>query len=341
MNAAAGSAWPVVRVDYGRRGWLKQRPGIVRWILLGATVLTSPQPLVWAAEPAAVAVLFVDRSPYTEAARALEARVRESGASCELFALSTADERDARAVLERLKLQPPQVIATAGLNLTAEALRELPRSRVVFFMIPNVLDAPFIREAQTPGRLMGVTSDIAPREQIRWIRRTAPAVRKVALLCSERTRETAAALTAAGRETGLEIVAVTAQVEKFAEVTQELERRGVDGVLMIPDSQVYNAANVQHLLLWGMRSGRGVWAFSDKIVKAGALAGVYCKPEEVGREAGALASALALGRPAPGEAIRYSQRPSYGFNLHAARMLKLPVEELTRDRSVECFGGGE
>jgi len=55
-----------------------------------------------------------------------------------------------------------------------------------------------------------------------------------------------------------------------------LNKADYDSVLMVPDVQVFNAASVKRLLLWGVRQKTPVWGFSENVIKAGALAGQYC-----------------------------------------------------------------
>jgi hypothetical protein len=56
------------------------------------------------------------------------------------------------AALARLAAANPTVIATAGGTATFVALDKVPDVPVVFFMVPNVLDAGFMAEALAVGR---------------------------------------------------------------------------------------------------------------------------------------------------------------------------------------------
>src|SRR5204863_6083664 len=120
--------------------------------------------------------------------------------------------------------------------------------------------------------------------------------RRAALPPSHRTRLSAEALADAAKQRGLRVTSVSSQGDKFAETIDAIKRGKHDGVLMIPDSQIYNAASVQSVLLCGAREKLPVWGFSDKIVKAGALAGIYAAAADVGRDAATIVDEVLKGK---------------------------------------------
>jgi ABC-type uncharacterized transport system substrate-binding protein len=206
--------------------------------------------------------------------------------------------------------------------VTADALETIPEAPVVFFMMPNALDANFLHDdSRHRARVAGVTSDVAPAQQVDWIRRTQPDRNRIAVLCSTRTERTAEALEIAGRARGIEISPVHARHDRFPAAIDALNEGGFDGVVMIPDSQVYNSPNVQRLLLWGLRQKRPVWAFSDKVVKAGALAGIYSDPARVGNQAAEIAGEILRGKNPKAIGLRHPRSPGRAVNLRTAEMI--------------------
>lgn len=201
----------------------------------------------------------------------------------------TSDEA-LRAAVEQLRADPPDLVIATGTRLTQVALDAVPRVPVVFLVVPNIADAPFI-QADSPhrGRVVGVTADIDPAEQIRWIRRLTPGCERLALLHTAATRRTAALLAQAGRRAGLAVVPLEAKRARFSEALHRTEQSRMCGVLMLPDAGVYEAGTVRALLLWGLQKHKAVWTFSEKLVEAGALGGLYADPKEIGVLGAALA----------------------------------------------------
>lgn len=281
---------------------------------------------------------YYGKGPYAEAAAALAGALRDAGHSPQLNELNEQVPESVRALLERLRAAPPGVIATSGPTLTAEVLDGVPGLPVVFFMVPNARGAPFLAVGSPHvGRVAGVASDVAPADQLGWLRRVTPDCRSVALLVSERSRGTAMDLVAAGRSVGIDVVLVNARQDGFAEALEELNRRRL-GVLMLPDSQVYNSANVQGLLVWGLRNKHPVHAFSDKVVRAGALSGIYSDPADVGREAADVVNQIIQGAPPAKVGLRYPRSPRRGVNLHTAELLGVDLTPVASDRDLERFG---
>ncbi|MCG3128441.1 MAG: hypothetical protein CHACPFDD_03329 [Phycisphaerae bacterium] len=290
-----------------------------------------------AGEPARVLIISPDKPIYRDAADALNAALRQRGHATELMALRESEAAAYGAALKRAREWKPAVIATGGAALTLDVLRDVPQTPVAFFMVPNVLDAPFLADGSPERkRVAGVPSDVSPADQIAWIAATAPDVKRVCVLHGERTRRTAESLASSGRERGIEVVLIAAREDAFMEAASKVSASEAQGVVMIPDSQVYNGANIQHLLLWGIREKRAVWAFSDKAVKAGAFAGFFVEPADVGRECAEAVEELLRG-PVP-DGPRYCARIQRAINVHTASLIALSPDQASRQGGVRVFG---
>ena len=107
---------------------------------------------------------------------------------------------------------------------------------------------------------------------------------------------------------------------------------------MIPDATIYNGASIQHLLVWGIREKRAVFAFSDKIVKAGALAGILTSPADVGRKTSEVVDQIIAGKSPDDIGIVYCEQVSRAINSHTARMISAPIDEARRDKDIQILG---
>jgi ABC-type uncharacterized transport system substrate-binding protein len=280
------------------------------------------------AAAAPVAVVFEPKGPYRPAVEAAVAALRSAGHECSLIEVPAGDDTALQTALKQLADSKSTVVVTAGPTATSRALETIPDRPVVFLMVPNALDAPFLASG-SPGRqrVAGVTSDIDPTDQMDWIARTCPRAKKVGVLHSERTTKTAAALQEAGRKHNLDVTLILASRDEFPKAIEALDKLGCDSVLMIPDAQVFNSPNVEQLLLWGVRQKKPVWAFSENVIKAGAFSGLYCESAEVGRQAAAVVDELGRGKAPATIGLRYPQVVRRAVNAHTAEMIEASLDD--------------
>ncbi len=312
-------------------------PLTARLALILLAIVSGPHGLSAETEARKALLVLPEKEIYRQAADAIAQSLRGRGCAVEVLALPDSEAQ--RRAIERCRAEKPAVIISGGTALTTDLLRDVPNAAVVFFMVPNAADAPFLAESSPDrSRVAGVSSDIAPGGQLDWLRRTAPRVRSICLFHSERTRRTAQACATAGQSRGIKVELVETSAEKIVDATDTAKTLGAQGVLMIPDAQVYNANNVQHLLVWAVREKHAVLGFSDKVVNAGALAGIYADPAEVGRQCAELAHEVLNGR-SPGEIGWEScSAPRRAVNLHTAELIGIDLGDVRREPGVEVLG---
>lgn len=287
-------------------------------------------------EPSVV-ILCTAQTLYRDAAQSLDATLSGHGIDVVLLELPGDDLASQPETLARIKSLRPGVVATAGVDLTRSALDALPGVPIIYFLVPNVLDAPFAsHELARP--VCGVTSDVDPAEQIRWVAHATPKPRRIALLHSVRTTRTAQSLVQAGRAAGIDIVRVSAAQDAFPQAIDALDQAGVDGALMIPDAGVYNATNVQRLLLWGVRNRKPVWTFSANVVRAGAFAGLYCDSTKVGQQVASLVRRVLADSKPPTSAVQYPEWVGRALNVHTAEKIGMTLDRETLAAGVERVG---
>ena len=316
--------------------------GLGPWRFALLLVLWISTPLNAEDQDKTVAVLITSKESYQSAAAAAVEQLKQSGYECELttiFGDNTAALHDA---LERIRNNRPRIIIAGGAGVTEEILARVPDVPVVFMMTPNALDCHFLLPS-SPGlkRVAGVSSDPAPDALIRWIHKTAPNSRKIAVLCSDNSKKTVMELIDAARPLGVTIVPVTAQRDQFPAAIDALNAEAYDGVLMVPDAQVYNAPNVERLLLWGLREKHPVWAFSDKLVKSGALAAAYCEPADVGKKAAALAERILKGEEPKDVGVQHADSTKQAVNVRTAQMIGITLAKEVLAPPVIRYGEGD
>ncbi len=312
-------------------------------VCLGAGLLLIGLLGVGPGEPAAtderVAILVGRAGPHQAAAESLQRHLKKAGIAVQTFVLPEDGRAESDKFEDQVRTFRPSVIAAGGGAATLRALDAVPKVPVVFFMVPNVHDAPFVaKDYRERDRIAGVTSDIDPAALIAWALRTCPGLGRLAVPCSEHTDKTVTTLVAAGKRKEVRVMPVRARQDEFPKLIDKLNESEADGVLMIPDARVYNSPNVQRLLLWGVRQKKPVWTFSEKVVKAGAYGGVCVDAAAVGRQAAGLVARVLEGEKPESIGIHYADDPTQAVNVHTAAMLGLGVELGELSAKVRRFG---
>lgn len=288
-----------------------------------------------------VAVLFRAQSSHRQAASAIQYELQNSQVECVLIELpASRDPAAQRSALKRLGDSKPTILATGGTKATMLALKEFPDTPVVFFLVPNAPDAPFMKdESPASRRIAGITTDIAPDDQIKLLTKLTARTRHIAVLTSPRSRLTAAAIKEAGERRGITVTPIEASKEKFMSAIDALNARDYDAVLMIPDARVYNSVTVQRLLLWGVRQKKPVSAFSPHVVKAGALAGQYCDNKAIGRQAARIIRRIIQGTEVSSIGLEYPEHINYAVNERTADLIGVTLDQGLLTPDTVRFGG--
>jgi ABC-type uncharacterized transport system substrate-binding protein len=243
---------------------------------------------------------------------------------------------DAELAADRLAELKPKLIVAIGTAATSLARQALPGTPVVFCMVPNFSDRPFA--AGDADHLAGVTTDIAPMEQFRWINRLCPSVRTIGILHGERTRKTVDLLSKAAQAQDLAILRVPTKLDQFPAALAKLEHQDCDAVLMIADAEVYNAASVQLLLVWGVRNRKPVWAFSPHLVKSGAFAAIYSEPDSTARQVTQMIKKILEGKKPKDVGLQYPDHVLKAANERTADLIGTPLARDVLDALDAHFG---
>lgn len=228
--------------------------------------------------------------------------------------------------LRQIDAAAPSVILSVGEDATETALEARPGTPVVFCMIPNALDMPFLQPGY-PGhdRVAGVAADIDPVKQMDWILAICPKTRRLCVPGSPRSVRTTGAIEAAGNARGVEVRALDVRREQFGSALKYFDDNNCEGVIMVPNADVYSAATVKELLLWGLRNRKAVWTFAPTIVEAGALGGQYIEASTAGRQAADIARRIAAGTRPSDIGLQYPDVVRTAVNKRTAEMLGISL----------------
>ena len=278
-----------------------------------------------------------------------------------------AEQAAINATLADLAHLRPTLIAAAGdtaADLALKTIREVP---VVYFMLLNACDARFVaRPSEFGNRTAGLAMEVSPEAKLSWILNLRPQCRKIAILCSTGTVQTATLLQKVAledqqapapatqpitaraevrqklpRKPGqpLEVVRIQARTDAFGEALEKLSVSRCDAVLMLPDPRVYNSASVKELILWGLRQKTPVFTFSTNIVEAGALAGEWVEPQVNGADAADVIRQILQGTAPSKLGLGYSAKSQKAINRNTAERLGIDIR-VWNDKGVKIVGNG-
>jgi putative tryptophan/tyrosine transport system substrate-binding protein len=336
-------------------------------LLAGAT---AGMPAARAADPVKIAIVFTSHRTYRDTAVSLETAAKEKKWSYGLVELRTGASDPGQAdanpdatrnpapgtaaskpasssdtdqeARKRLVQIAPTIIVAVGPEATTLALEAVPKVPVVFCMVPNALDARFLAEDnKQKARVAGVAADVSPTEQITWALKLHEEVKNIGVFYSSRTRRTVEALRAAGRDRGVTITLIETSKNDFLQAIDLLSSNRCDGVIMVPDAEVYNTPAVQRLLLWGLRVRKPVWGFSSKVVKAGAFAGWQPADDSIRRQTIDLVEKIINGTQVSTIGVTYASKITCAINERSAEMIGVSLPDEILNQMTERFGGNE
>lgn len=270
-----------------------------RWIVRFAAVCLLAATLVWPA--AAQAEIWValggEGGPYAEMAAVLRAEWRDRSVVVGPWS----------AFAERPGPSPDLVVSvgTAAFDGMLTGMQERGPAWEAVPLLGTLLPQQAYRtaiERLHPGRrpVSAVVLDQPFERQLDLIRRALPSRRRVAVMTGPQTRPYLKVLEREAQARGLELVPATdiaAPEDIFPALKQVLKQ--ADVLLALPDTLVFNNANLRNILLTTYRARVPVVTFSPAYVKAGALLAVYSTPAQVAREVVRMLAHWRPGQPLP------------------------------------------
>ncbi len=254
--------------------------------------------------------------PYEQAAAAF---VAARPGPIATFAL---DDGDPTALARRIVAQRPGVIVAVGLKAALFARDRLPRIPLVFCVIPN-----YDRFDLSGAGITGVSADIPPERDLAALRTVAPDARRVALLYGRGSGEIVRRAHAAAEAQGLTLVeAPVSGPAELQRVAREVAGR-VDALWLPADPTVATPEVFRFLLELSLGTRRPLLAFSESLVRSGALVAMTPDYAWIGSQAAELVRRIEGGERAGDIAVVPLRRAHPVVNAATARALgrDLPV----------------
>jgi len=231
---------------------------------------------------------------------------------------------------------PPELIVTVGTAAFERSLAWLRGKSSEWAGVPVLASllprAAYEARAAEAGRLRpvsGVVLDQPLSRQMALIRRALPGYGRVGVLVGPQTQALLEALGREARASQLQLAPspLVRDADALFPALREVANNA-DVLLALPEPLIYQAANLQNILLATYRARVPVVAFSPAYVKAGALLAVYATPAQVARETGTVARQWLAGRGmAP---VRAPREFAVSANPRVAASLGIALDDADR-----------
>ncbi len=256
----------------------------LRWmvtaLVLGMCGLVPAQ-----AQAESIAILLSDEGPlYQDLAQSLKAAIgaRDPGHRWSISTLSA----DSSAVA--VSRQKPDLIVALGVNALQAAARQPENIPTLVLMVPrNTFEAhltrlvPLGKRAQFSALYLDQPLD----RQLRAIRLALPYAKRVGVVTGPTTRFYLAELKRAAERLGLTIVTRHATEEDEVMPAMREVTDDSDVILLLHEPLLLQGGKLQTILLNGYRARVPVVAYSDSLVKAGALLAIQSDSDQIATEA--------------------------------------------------------
>jgi putative tryptophan/tyrosine transport system substrate-binding protein len=315
-----------LRIDTAPQAWFGHRLSIAALLVLA---------LAWA-RPALSSVEIV-AGDNTSAHSEVRAELVAGLAGIELLVTSTGSPPAAK------RASPPTVVVVLGSESLRATLRVREEAPIVAVLVPRDSFERAREEARLAGQrrpVSGVYLDQPWARQIALIRIIAPERRRIGVLSTPGFAPQIAALARTATEQRVTVVHELVESPQALHVNLMRIIGAADVVLAIPDTQIFSASTIQHILLTTFRARQPLIGFSPAYVQAGALAAVYSTPTQMAREAAVMVRQLHAGQTPPGG--QYPRAFTVSVNRSVARSLDMTfdndaaltkqLEQLERER---------
>ena len=298
--------------------------GILACLFMSALGLSRAGNATPSAAPAFVHIVILESAtggPYGEFSRSFRkvlATLSPRLSAAVTVATVASIKNDALA-----KFDARDLLIPVGTQATEKVLQWNHKAAVLSVLVPEITFAQLAKQAgnETPSRpLAAIYLDQPLIRYVLLTKLIAPGMSTLGVILSPVTHYQGEMLAQVARTNGLKLATVSMRADSnnpLPALSMLLENSSV--LLALPDPVVYNRYTLPPLLLTTFRYRVPVIGFSEAFVTAGAVAAVYSRPAQIGRQAAEM-----LSQPLPVAGI-YPRYFDVRFNAAVAQALNLTL----------------
>ena len=279
-----------------------------------------------------VAVLqSADIAAYNQAITGLRAELSASTSVTEYD--MQGDVARGRKLARKIRASETSLVVAVGLKAALVAKLEIVDVPVLYCMVldPEKYD---LRAAN----MTGIGLQIPFERQLLAMRAILPRVKQIGVVYDpEKTGPLVEEARRVSKGSDLELVERQVSSEKEVPSAVRSLIGKIDVLWLMPDSTILTEESLRFVLSTALDRTVPVIGFSSEFVRNGALIGLSVNPEDIGRQAGAMAKKILSGRGAISPAIVPPERVRLAVSLKAAKFLGVTVPPDVISRADEVF----
>jgi putative ABC transport system substrate-binding protein len=292
-------------------------------------------------EPIRIAVLKSrNLEPYNAALASFEQALKDRGYDAQfLYYDLEGNTENGRAISEEIIRTNPKLILTSGTEATKVAKENIKDIPVVFSVVLDPVGNGFVETLDRSGtNLVGAALDVPVSAQFEALISVVPKIKRIGVVYDP--QKTGKIIEEAESEAGkIGLLLIKIPVSSQNDVPQAIEglKDRVDALWAPVDNTVYTPNSTQFILLFTLRNKIPFMAFSDQLVKAGAMMGLRSDYHAQGEAAARLAIEILRGKKPSGMATLLSEKPFLFLNQRAADVIGVKFSPKIVERAKEIF----
>ena len=315
---------------------IKKTVQLVKKFFLVAMILhCTMASLLNAGEKVRIAVVVsASIAPYESALSGFYSKLGETKIEYEATEFFLDEDSGGSNLVSRIKALAPHMIHTIGTKATRQLKRAFRDTPIIFSMVLNPAASGLVDSMKRPGgNITGAAMDIPLNLQFQYMKRLLPKVSRIGVIYSaEETGSVVADAEKAAKALGIELVKES--VRSPSDVPRAVKNLvgRVDVLWSVADSKVFTRETIREILLVTLRETLPFMGLSPAFVRAGALIAMATDPEEIGREAAAIAGQVFSSRPAGEVPVALSKRVKVVMNQNTMDLIGI---ELLKENHAE------
>lgn len=244
----------------------------------------------------------------------------ESGSAFEVETLTLPQDAPREADFFRdLTADPPSLLLVMGSGTAAQVQGKVAG-------IPTVHCALFDPESHGV-RHAAVTLDVRPSLQVRFIQKSFPSARSIAVIYNPANyKSMVQELNSLWSQGKASLVLIESPgIEGVDRALSSLLKSGADCLLMLSDPTLYTPATIPKIILGTLQRNIPIVTTLPAMLRAGAAAGVYSDPVDNGYQAGKIALRILAGESPESIPIQWSEKAKTGFNTVVAARIRVAI----------------
>ena len=231
------------------------------------------------------------------------------------------DPQESEKVVIKLRKDPPDLILAIGLlaaRVAEENFHDIP---IVYCMVFDPSRFGLYRK-----NITGVALDVSPSEMFPRLKELFPNARRIGVLFDpEKTRRTVDLAIKAAQDWGISLIPEEVHSAKDLPDAARILLGKIDLLWLIPDSTVVTPESLNFIFLTSLEDNLPVVAFSEDLIRAGAVMSLSPDPWTVGEQAGRLVQKVIEGKIPINIPHSHAEKIKVSFNMSIAKKIGLRI----------------